>query len=865
MMRNWQQRRHENQPSSAIRATAPAASVEPLEKRQLLAAITVVVTDPRFAPSGGSPAVPDDGVNDAPAIQRAIDYTPTPGNVLKQPDGSSYTVQSGDTVGTVYFPAGVYDFLTPPPGGPQGPNLRLRPGIDASRPRTYLGAPGAILRRPFGPGTLLDHNAPILQGTGPDAHDIIVKGLIFEGAGLKLEQSNSGVWVDNVDVINCTFRNVSAGDGLSFMLGITSGARNCDFTDNVFQNLNCFAGIFALNVESFRILRNSFDQVQIGIQLGGPTRAAAPGGEIADNRITGVLRQGVEIIPGGADDRYYNGLYVRRNIVSDFRTRPDGSYDPGCFALEIITNLGTNVVIEGNKVFGRLLADPAYGRLPVYGIEVSGDNVLVKDNLVEGFWVPIAANAYHLPQSEAVMRIEGNRLRGEWWSGVPDGVERRTTATWNLSGHNATRAVERAVIVGGDLIVTNNAFGSTDDTILVSGSDMAANVTVNGTAASGSPFAFGGGIFVYGRDGHDNVTIATSLTRRASLIGGNGNDTLVAGSGPATIYGDAGSDSLAGGSANDSVFGVSGDDRVDGGAGSDVLSGGLGVDELVYERHSSAVMLNLASATNGISGTEDSTPFADFENLAGGAGNDTLIGNSGDNMLSGAGGDDTITVNSGTDTVDGGAGLDTLNVNTDNAGNAAAILNITQDLATLNIGNGGNAVLGAGADKAIRVNTLNIAGGGRLDLNDNAMIVSSGNLAGITALLRSGLSNGGRFDWLGNGIASSRAGSLNAAAGSALFALGVIRNDLSQVGGSGPVYTSFAGIGGLSVNDVLVRFTYSGDADLSGAVDATDYSLIDGGFVNRRSGWIHGDFDHSGGIDATDHSLIDNAWRRTRP
>jgi hypothetical protein len=59
---------------------------------------------------------------------------------------------------------------------------------------------------------------------------------------------------------------------------------------------------------------------------------------------------------------------------------------------------------------------------------------------------------------------------------------------------------------------------------------------------------------------------------------------------------------------------------------------------------------------------------------------------------------------------------------------------------------------------------------------------------------------------------------------------------------------------------VLVKFTYFGDADLSGSIDATDYSLIDNGYIYQLSGWINGDFDYSGSIDATDYALIDNAY-----
>jgi hypothetical protein len=51
-----------------------------------------------------------------------------------------------------------------------------------------------------------------------------------------------------------------------------------------------------------------------------------------------------------------------------------------------------------------------------------------------------------------------------------------------------------------------------------------------------------------------------------------------------------------------------------------------------------------------------------------------------------------------------------------------------------------------------------------------------------------------------------------------------------------------------------------GDADLSGDVTSTDYSLIDSGFALALSGWVNGDFDYSGAVDATDYALIDNAF-----
>ena len=60
--------------------------------------------------------------------------------------------------------------------------------------------------------------------------------------------------------------------------------------------------------------------------------------------------------------------------------------------------------------------------------------------------------------------------------------------------------------------------------------------------------------------------------------------------------------------------------------------------------------------------------------------------------------------------------------------------------------------------------------------------------------------------------------------------------------------------------DVLVKYTYYGDANLDGKVDGTDYSRIDNGYLNNLSGWFNGDFNYDGVIDGSDYTLIDNAF-----
>jgi hypothetical protein len=88
--------------------------------------------------------------------------------------------------------------------------------------------------------------------------------------------------------------------------------------------------------------------------------------------------------------------------------------------------------------------------------------------------------------------------------------------------------------------------------------------------------------------------------------------------------------------------------------------------------------------------------------------------------------------------------------------------------------------------------------------------------------------------------------------------------------------TSFATFEGQSVSstDLLVKYTYYGDALLTGSVTALDYTQIDNGYNEDQSyleqnpggtalpatGWYNGDFNYDGTINGDDYTLIDNAF-----
>jgi hypothetical protein len=149
------------------------------------------------------------------------------------------------------------------------------------------------------------------------------------------------------------------------------------------------------------------------------------------------------------------------------------------------------------------------------------------------------------------------------------------------------------------------------------------------------------------------------------------------------------------------------------------------------------------------------------------------------------------------------------------------------------------------------------ADGAYLDLDNNAMVINytGGSPIGyVTGLLQTG-SDGGAWD--GVGIRSTAAA--NDPIG--LTAIGAIDNvQLAAFEGSG--YTSFAGVP-VNANSVLLKYTYYGDADLSGTVDSQDVNLLDQGYGTSGGGWLSGDFDYSGTVDSQDVNLLDEGYGQT--
>jgi hypothetical protein len=76
----------------------------------------------------------------------------------------------------------------------------------------------------------------------------------------------------------------------------------------------------------------------------------------------------------------------------------------------------------------------------------------------------------------------------------------------------------------------------------------------------------------------DRIAVGASITKRATLNGGSGNDTIYGGGGNDLIYGAGGSDVVYGNAGNDTLYGQSGNDTLYGGSGSNRVYGHEGTD-----------------------------------------------------------------------------------------------------------------------------------------------------------------------------------------------------------------------------------------------------------------------------------------------
>lgn len=262
----------------------------------------------------------------------------------------------------------------------------------------------------------------------------------------------------------------------------------------------------------------------------------------------------------------------------------------------------------------------------------------------------------------------------------------------NVLGDSQDNTIEVSRTAGGNIqvnagaVVVTGGTPAVDNTTLIQVFGLSGNDTISINEANGAlPAAK-----LYGGPGNDTLTGGSGNDQ---LFGQSGNDQLLGRGGADFAFGGSGGDTLTGGDGDDLVFGQSGNDAMiwnpgddtdlnEGGADSDTttVNGGNGDEQFTTTANGTRVRfdrLNPAPFSIDIGTTENlvlnagggNDTFSATGNLAsliaitvdGGAGNDTLLGSNGADVLIGGDNGDTIDGNQGNDVILMGAGNDTFN------------------------------------------------------------------------------------------------------------------------------------------------------------------------------------------------------------
>jgi hypothetical protein len=169
---------------------------------------------------------------------------------------------------------------------------------------------------------------------------------------------------------------------------------------------------------------------------------------------------------------------------------------------------------------------------------------------------------------------------------------------------------------------------------------------------------------------------------------------------------------------------------------------------------------------------------------------------------------------------------------------------------TVSVASGGKFTLG-GSNVVLKTGSITTNGSGKLDVKNNKLVVTAQALGswtgsaytGVTGLIQSGRGDG---HWAGGGIVTSMADATT----SLRKTLAVMTADANG---------AFGGVS-VSAGNVLVMYTWGGDANLDGLLDGDDYFAIDSHVLNSGFvfGFHNGDFDYNGAIDGDDYFIIDS-------
>jgi hypothetical protein len=507
-----------------------------------------------------------------------------------------------------------------------------------------------------------------------------------------------------------------------------------------------------------------------------------------------------------------------------------GSSDPPAGVGTLNMSSGTINVTGANAFF--VVADHGDGTFNFSGGSITTKFYNIGQNFEPGF------------SSRGVVNQTGGSATAQ--SSWVIGEESRSANLYDLSGGTVTVVGAGTPQVPGDLNVASGP-GSKGTLTLrgtgVAGVAHSANVG-NATFSSGTVVVSSSGSLALGTNGNGDsqLVVGVNGTGNLQIQGGNVSTDFItlgqnsAGVGTGTQTGGTlvvrGNISVGESSAQNNVYDISG--------GTMSVGGGIFV----------------GSTGNGIlsiGGTAVVTSALAIENAPTGTGTISVSGG----RLTGLSMNNRrlYTQSGGSVTLGAVTGPGQTSV----SGGSLAVASVAQGTLQLSA-TGRITVTPNGTDTGVSVvNNLSITNSGKLDLNDNTLIVDytgASPVGAVRAALGTGY-NGGA--WTGNGLASSAAAT--AASSAHKTALGYAE--------ASALFTSFpATFKGQSVDNtsVLVRYTYAGDSNIDGKVDLTDFTFLAANF-NKVGGasWLQGDYNYDGNVDLTDFTFLASNFNQTLP
>jgi hypothetical protein len=176
-------------------------------------------------------------------------------------------------------------------------------------------------------------------------------------------------------------------------------------------------------------------------------------------------------------------------------------------------------------------------------------------------------------------------------------------------------------------------------------------------------------------------------------------------------------------------------------------------------------------------------------------------------------------------------------------------MGFNQDLAGLNILDGAVATMSHNTSidlYTLTVTGLSIASTGRLDLDDNAMLINYGSgmdpMSTVYGYIHNGY-NGGA--WTGAGINSSAA---------------------SHSGGNTSIgYADSADGSGINAtaNSIELMYTIAADANLDGQVSSNDFGILTTNFAQPNVSWDKADFNYDNQVSSNDFGILTTTFGQT--